>query len=187
MSNSIVHNDEATQNDGLNRNQYAKALARVAETCDTPLVIGLYGSWGMGKTSLMKLIEAHLDGQSNRTVWFDPWQHQFDESPAVALLHTMVDTFQMQEKEKKTLFVIAVALGSILLNATTKLNYKDLKQLNKQYEEERFQLREARIRIEACKLREDLEHLQSIDFSQGDRTDDLVSIIQRDRQKRAKL
>ncbi len=142
-----IHNDEATQNDTLNRLQYAKAFARLAETCDTPLVIGLYGGWGIGKTSLMKQIEGQLDPSKTRPVWFDPWQHQFDESPALALLHTLVDTFDLQEEGKKLLTVIAGAFGSMLLKATTTLSLRDVDELGKRYEEERFQAREARVRL----------------------------------------
>ena len=47
---AIVHHDEPTSQDRLNRKQYAEALARLAESCNTPLVIGLYGTWGIGKT-----------------------------------------------------------------------------------------------------------------------------------------
>ena len=85
-----VHNDEATDVDKLNREQYAEAFARLAESCDTPLVIGLYGSWGIGKTSLMKLIERKLNPENSRSVWFDPWQHQFDETPALVILRSAV-------------------------------------------------------------------------------------------------
>src|SRR5947209_6837947 len=113
--NISIHNDEATDVDKLNREQYAEAFARLAESCDTPLVIGLYGSWGMGKTSLMKLIERKLNPEKSRPVWFDPWQHQFDESPALALLHTMVDTFNMRNEAKKLMTVIAAAFGSLFL------------------------------------------------------------------------
>lgn len=148
MEKLIIHNDESTVNDTLNRTQYAQAFARLAETCGTPLVIGLYGTWGVGKTSLMKLIEATLDRKKTRSIWFDAWRHQFDESPALALLHTMVDTFEMREEGKKLLTVIASAFGSMLLKATTTLSLEDVDKLGKRYEEERFQVREARVRLQ---------------------------------------
>ncbi len=141
-------NDEAAKEDKLNRDQYAKAFARLAETCDTPLVVGLYGGWGVGKTTLMELIEAKLDKNKARAVWFDPWQHQFDESPALALLHTVVDTFQMQKEAKKLLTVVATAFGSILLRTTTGLKLKDLLWIGNRYEKEHFQVREARVQLQ---------------------------------------
>lgn len=154
MAEANIHNDEASLQDKLERTRYAKALARLAESCDTPLVIGIYGSWGIGKTTLMKLIEANLDEAKARTVWFDPWLHQFNESPVLSLLHTMVDRFDIKEEAKKLLLVISMAFSSILLKSTTTLNLKDVDALGKRYEEERFQVRQAQIRLR--------EHFQKI-------------------------
>ncbi len=147
MVPKVIHNDEPTSVDGLNRDHFAHALARIAETCDTPLVIGLYGTWGTGKTSLMKLIEKKLNPMETHSVWFNAWQHQFDETPALALLHTIVDKFKMKQEAKKLLMVIAGAFGTMLLKATTNLNIKDIDNLGKRYEEERFLVGEARVRL----------------------------------------
>ncbi|MCH7677051.1 hypothetical protein IH879_19180, partial [candidate division KSB1 bacterium] len=43
------------------------------------------------------------------------------------------------------------------------------------------------IQIEDCTPLEDLKEWQTIDFSQGDKTDELISAIRRDRQRRNKL
>jgi ribosomal protein L7/L12 len=143
-----IQNDEPTNIDTLGRGRFAQALARVIETCDTPLVVGLYGTWGIGKTSLMRQIEYDLGSRTKiRTVWFDPWQHQFDEDPAIALLHTMVEQLKLGDVAKKLLIVIAAALGSILLKATTTLSTPEIQELGERYEQERFQIREKQIRL----------------------------------------
>jgi predicted KAP-like P-loop ATPase len=116
MDGPTVRNDEPTSEDELNREQFASGFARLAETCETPLVIGLYGTWGMGKTSLMKLIEKSLDAEKTRSVWFNPWLHQFDESPAVALMQTIVHELELSDGAKDTAIKIARAIGSGLLN-----------------------------------------------------------------------
>jgi len=146
--NIQISNDEPTIYDTLDRSKYADAFVQVIQTCDTPLVIGLYGTWGVGKTSLMRLIQSKLSfSELCRSVWFDPWQHQFDEDPAIALLHTMVDELDMGDEGKKILTIIAGALGSILLKATTTLSTTELKELGEEYEKERFQIREKQIRL----------------------------------------
>jgi len=143
-----IKNDEPTLVDMLDRARFAQALGRMLITCETPLVVGLYGTWGIGKTSLMRQIKQLLDEQKDtRTIWFDPWQHQFDEDPAVALLHTMVDQLSLGDEAKKLLTVIAAALGSILLKATTTLGTTEIQQLGERYEQERFQIREKQIRL----------------------------------------
>ena len=154
---AVVHSDEPTSEDRLERHQYAKALARLAVTCKTPLVIGIYGTWGVGKTSLMKLIEHQINTAEALCVWFDPWQHQFDENPVVALAHTLVANLKLEkvkEEGKKLLTVISIALGSRFLKAATGLTVKDVRELGDLYEKERFQIREARLR-----LREHFERL----------------------------
>ncbi|MCH9051027.1 MAG: AAA family ATPase [Proteobacteria bacterium] len=147
MPEVIIHKDEPTSEDSLDRDKYAEVFARLAETCETPMVIGLYGGWGIGKTSLMRQIQGKLDEDKARTVWFDPWRHQFDESSTVALLHTVVDTFELREEGKKLLMVIAAAFGSMLLKATTNLNWQDVDKFSKRLEEERFQVRDAQVRL----------------------------------------
>jgi ribosomal protein L7/L12 len=146
---SQIQNDEPATVDSLDRERFATALARVIESCATPLVVGIYGTWGTGKTSLMRQIRAQLSQVKDiKTIWFDPWQHQFDEEPAVALLHTLVDQLKLGDVGKKLLTVIAGALGSILLKATTTLSTTDLQQLGERYEEERFQIREKQVRLQ---------------------------------------
>jgi formylglycine-generating enzyme required for sulfatase activity len=58
---------------------YANVLAGRAATADTPLTIGIFGRWGSGKTSLMRLIEAALPrgttkGGRLRSTWINVWQ-----------------------------------------------------------------------------------------------------------------
>ena len=58
---------------------YAGVLARRAATADTPLTIGIFGRWGSGKTSLMRLIKAALPketekGDQLRSIWINVWE-----------------------------------------------------------------------------------------------------------------
>jgi hypothetical protein len=149
MHQQIV-NDEPATTDELDRLKLARALVAVIEQCGTPLVVGLYGTWGTGKTSLMRIVEAELrQTRGVKPVWFDAWQHQFDESPVVALLHTMVDGLDLGEEGRKLLHVIAGALGGLLLKTTTTLNSSEIRELSDRYDDERFLIREKQIRLRA--------------------------------------
>ena len=145
-----ISNDEYAVTDLLGRANFARTLGRAIASCETPLVIGLYGTWGSGKTSLMHQIASDLPKSNIAFVHFDPWKYQFDEEPAVALLHTMVDSLQLGDRARKLLMVIAGALGSILLKATTTLDIENIRELGEQYEQERFQLREKQARLQTC-------------------------------------
>jgi hypothetical protein len=111
------------------------------------MVIGLYGGWGTGKTSLMRQIQAALNPNTTRSIWFDPWKHQFDEAPALSLLHTLVDTFGIESEARKYLTIIGSAFASIFLKQTTSLSLSDVDAIAKRYEDERFLIREARVRL----------------------------------------
>lgn len=148
MSEETIHNDEPSYQDTLNRDKFAGAFVKLATSCETPFVVGLYGTWGIGKTSLMRQIEAIVATRPGiRTVWFDSWQHQFDETPALALLHSMVASLNLGEDGRKLLTLIAGALGSALLKVTTSLSFNDIEKLAGWYEDERFLVRERQVRL----------------------------------------
>jgi len=71
--------------DRFNFSHYADVLAEVALTADTPITIGIFGPWGSGKTSLMRLIAEQLVNRRTpghrwaRVVWFNAWQYERDE------------------------------------------------------------------------------------------------------------
>src|SRR5690348_1591338 len=110
MRTSVVRvsSDEPTEVDELGRSRYVDALASVAASGETPLVVALYGQWGSGKTSMMRQLRRRLEPAYDkpwraaaapiRTVWFDPWMHQFDEAPALGLLHATADQLDLTDE-----------------------------------------------------------------------------------------
>ena len=103
----VIDSDSPTEHDTLGRDRYVDALFDVVREAQTPVVIALYGSWGTGKTSLMMQLQRRIDttpagssaskgntggaDSSMRTVWFNPWMHQFDDNPALGFLYTTVE------------------------------------------------------------------------------------------------
>jgi len=58
--------------DGLGFDQYARILARAALDTPEPFTIGVYGGWGSGKTSLMRMIQNIIREDSGAIgVWFN--------------------------------------------------------------------------------------------------------------------
>jgi formylglycine-generating enzyme required for sulfatase activity len=74
-----------TEHDRLNFSHYADVLAEVVLTADTPITIGIFGPWGSGKTSLMRLVAERLLARRSfthrwaRVVWFNAWQYERDQ------------------------------------------------------------------------------------------------------------
>jgi predicted KAP-like P-loop ATPase len=74
MGHTILR-DLPTFVDGLNFRPYVATLAEIisSPTTDTPLTIGVFGTWGSGKTSLMSMLRRELP-ESCTCVWFDAWK-----------------------------------------------------------------------------------------------------------------
>ncbi|SMF62981.1 KAP family P-loop domain-containing protein [Alteromonadaceae bacterium Bs31] len=143
------HNDEPTSVDLLDRAQYASSFADFCRQCTTPLTVGLYATWGGGKTSLMRQIEQQLGENDFHVVWFNAWEHQLVQDPILALSHAIAAGLnnKEQEKIKKILSLVAVALGSQVLKVSTGLKLLELIKLGDVYEEEQFLNRDASLKL----------------------------------------
>lgn len=74
--------------DVLDFKSIAGGLSRFLQNRQTqpPLTIAVVGKWGTGKSSLMLLLQRDLDRHLFRTVWFNAWHHQREESLLASLL-----------------------------------------------------------------------------------------------------
>ena len=92
-----LNNDAAIGTiDLLDFGPYARPLSIVisAKETDTPLVIGIDGQWGQGKTRLGHMVDAELPterrqmtGEARRvdSIWFNAWMHSDAEDLATAI------------------------------------------------------------------------------------------------------
>lgn len=82
---------ETTDRDFLGFKQVALGLSNYLRNNATnpPLTIAITGEWGMGKSSLMNLLNGDLRHYGFRPVWFNAWHHQTEESLLAALLESV--------------------------------------------------------------------------------------------------
>ena len=71
------------------------------EATHTPLTLGIFGTWGSGKTSLMTMIRNKVAGGErmaatpfHRTIWFNAWKYNQEEALWRALLLLLLDDLE---------------------------------------------------------------------------------------------
>lgn len=91
--------DRETTRDCLGFEAYVESLAGVCLDPDVaPLCMGIFGSWGSGKTSLMKMLQAHIEGQWRvKTVWANAWRYEGKDEIQSALIHAMLAKLQEEQ------------------------------------------------------------------------------------------
>jgi formylglycine-generating enzyme required for sulfatase activity len=85
-----ILSDQPADRDRLNFGPYVQTLTDILTDpgTDTPLTIGVFGDWGRGKTSLMRMVERQLkerpqDEQATFAVlpvWFNAWLYSREEA-----------------------------------------------------------------------------------------------------------
>jgi hypothetical protein len=127
--NYCVHTfytDEPYEFPELNFDKYAERLCKIvtretdwqrnstglANVYGGAFTIGIFGSWGSGKTSLMREIERRLKAQGEqlresgsnskyKTVWFNPWKYDGREDVRNALIQTILRAIADDEDVKR--------------------------------------------------------------------------------------
>jgi formylglycine-generating enzyme required for sulfatase activity len=78
-SKTYIVNDQATEIDALDFTPYVETLVDIIKTGNTPLTIGVFGTWGSGKTSLMRMVRKKLPKKFT-VAWFDAWKYDKEET-----------------------------------------------------------------------------------------------------------
>ena len=74
--------DSPTTEDGLGFDPYVNILLEAINNFDaeSPLTIGIHGSWGSGKTSLMRMLEKGFEYDNRvKTIWFNAWRYSKED------------------------------------------------------------------------------------------------------------
>ena len=141
--------DSPTTEDGLGFDPYVNILLEAINNFDagSPLTIGIHGSWGSGKTSLMKMLEKGFEDDNNvKTIWFNAWAHGREEPIGLALLQQVLSEFQKEEQTKEKIGHLIENVGKLLTDAalrkTTGISFEEAKELFKNSIEVKSTLRD---------------------------------------------
>jgi ATPase subunit of ABC transporter with duplicated ATPase domains len=67
---SPILDDQPALTDALDFTSYVQTLRELIahNTTQTPLTLGIFGRWGVGKTTLMRMLEKDLDKEGITTI-----------------------------------------------------------------------------------------------------------------------
>ncbi|MCX8946786.1 KAP family P-loop NTPase fold protein [Vibrio parahaemolyticus] len=101
--------DNEAEKDYLNFGSVAKTVAEIiVQAQSRPISIGVSGAWGVGKSSMIRLIENELqcrDEVENRKyvfVKFNAWLYQGYDDARAALIEVVASTLAKEAKERET-------------------------------------------------------------------------------------
>ncbi|MCP5419516.1 MAG: AAA family ATPase [Gammaproteobacteria bacterium] len=95
MSTHLLLDDQpiGREQDQLHFYRFVKALEShvLQRESQSPFVVGIYGDWGSGKSSLLKMLAERLGGETERwqMVEFSPWLYRNEKSLLLPLLATL--------------------------------------------------------------------------------------------------
>ena len=70
--------------DALNFSKYSDTIADIITNSDPRFAVGIFGGWGTGKTTLMRMIKNKLDKNDKIvTIWFEAWRYERENNLAV--------------------------------------------------------------------------------------------------------
>lgn len=92
--------DKETSKDLLGYTVHAELLKGVVTNDkNLPITVGLYGDWGSGKSSILKILEEDLKKDENTVVvYFDGWSFESFDDAKMALIQGIVEALEKEER-----------------------------------------------------------------------------------------
>jgi len=143
---------ESSEDESLGIGQYAEILSNFIKHCDTPISIGIQGDWGIGKTSLLNMVEEKLSltrkgSEKYHTIYFNTWQYsQFkqEESLGLSILKGIMNEIaeiealkekmenDSAQKSRENIIKMVKIIGNQILKQKTGIDYNKAEAETKQ-------------------------------------------------------
>jgi predicted KAP-like P-loop ATPase len=121
LASDIYHTDAPTndpESDAFNRWPFAKRIADTvaARLDEASLCVGIYGTWGEGKTSVLRFIERRLaEHPDTAIIHFNPWRFHNDDDLFAGFFYALAGGIGASLKTKRERAAEAIAPYAKLL------------------------------------------------------------------------
>ena len=130
---------EMPKDDQFQRSPFAKRVAKsiLDRNSNDCLVIGIYGAWGEGKTSVLNLINSELKITDVIRITFNPWRFKDEETLILNFLNTVSAALNKELENSKEKFgkflekygTVGNIIGADISKIGTSLSNTDLENL----------------------------------------------------------
>ncbi|MFW2177822.1 MULTISPECIES: KAP family P-loop NTPase fold protein [unclassified Moraxella] len=118
----LIDKSDKYKYDLLNRKEEVENITKLIQTITDPFTLVIDGSWGTGKTSFVKLLEAELNEKNIRTSYFNAWERDYEREPFILILQKMIIALQGDDKLKNEIKDTAIKiLKSLTINGSKAL------------------------------------------------------------------
>ena len=101
--------DKPWADDALQREECAKRLTQIIEGQTGPLTISVNGSWGTGKTFLLKRWKTQLELDKYKVIYFNAWEDDFLKDPLLSIIGQLFNEIPKDGVFKNIIPVIETA------------------------------------------------------------------------------
>lgn len=124
----VIDSENPFKFDALKREQSIQALTGFIDSINGPFVLAIDSPWGTGKTAFIKMWQAHLEKQNQKTLYFNAWESDFSTDPMVAFvaeISSLMEGFQKENGSYKPHLAktrkIATALAKRVIPAAIRI------------------------------------------------------------------
>jgi len=127
--------------DTLGFDSTREIFIRVINSAAPPLTIGLYGSWGSGKTEMIKALDEDLKNSDSLTLIFDAWKYRYECNlilPFICALQRehLSKIEDAKDSAKKVVTSVALVMANQFLKNKIGVDIGEVKMALQTYEEE---------------------------------------------------
>lgn len=84
------------------------------------LIIGMFGEWGLGKSSIINLLDESLKEKQLKTVYFNPWMYGSEEQVIISLFNIIIKEYgENKDIQKKLIGLFKKYAGLVSVASST--------------------------------------------------------------------